>query len=220
MEESTKTSFDEYCQYLKAEQDLREEIRSAVQSLEQSGREILTVLQKIHRVVGEESISQICEEAEGYFTSVRVQYENLSNLIPKDQYYRYHDHWRFVNQRLSFLASLLVYLRSEQLITRQQAAAIMGVTSNREEGFHVDLEDFLTGLLFMATELARFAVNSVVSGDYARPYKIAKFVNDLNAGFRLLNLKNDSLRKRYDALKYDVKKIEEVVYDLSIRGIK
>lgn len=42
---------------------------------------------------------------------------------------------------------------------------------------------------------------------------------ELNAGFRLLNLKNDSLRKRFDALKYDVKKIEEVVYDLSIRGL-
>lgn len=42
----------------------------------------------------------------------------------------------------------------------------------------------------------------------------------MNAGFRLLNLKNDGLRKRYDALKYDVKKIEEVVYDLSIRGLK
>jgi len=27
------------------------------------------------------------------------------------------------------------------------------------------------------------------------------------------------LRKRFDALKYDVKKIEEVVYDLCIRGL-
>lgn len=42
----------------------------------------------------------------------------------------------------------------------------------------------------------------------------------MNAGFRLLNLKNDSLRKRFDALKYDVKKIEEVVYDITIRGLK
>lgn len=45
-------------------------------------------------------------------------------------------------------------------------------------------------------------------------------MTELNAGFRLLNLKNDMLRKRFDALKYDVKKIEEVVYDLSIRGLR
>ena len=38
-------------------------------------------------------------------------------------------------------------------------------------------------------------------------------------GFRLLNLKNDGLRKKFDSLKYDMKKVEEVVYDLSIRNL-
>lgn len=56
-------------------------------------------------------------------------------------------------------------------------------------------------------------------GDFGRPLSISHFVADLHAGFRLLNLKNDGLRKRFDALKYDVKKIEEVVYDVSLRGL-
>ena len=63
-------------------------------------------------------------------------------------------------------------------------------------------------------------MSSVTSADYGRPYKIAEFVSELDAGFRLLNLKNDSLRKKFDGLKYDMKKIEEVVYDLTIRGLK
>ena len=58
-------------------------------------------------------------------------------------------------------------------------------------------------------------MNSVTSADYGRPFRIAAFVAELDAGFRLLNLKNDSLRK-----KYDLKKIEEVVYDLTIWGLK
>ncbi|KAG7486966.1 translin [Solea senegalensis] len=66
---------------------------------------------------------------------------------------------------------------------------------------------------------SRLAVNSVTAGDYNRPLRISNFINELDSGFRLLNLKNDPLRKRYDGLKYDVKKIEEVVYDLSIRGL-
>lgn len=36
---------------------------------------------------------------------------------------------------------------------------------------------------------------------------------------RQLNLKNDNLRKKFDGIKYDLKKVEEVVYDLSIRGL-
>lgn len=65
---------------------------------------------------------------------------------------------------------------------------------------------------------SRLSVSSVTAGDYSRPLHISTFINELDSGFRLLNLKNDSLRKRYDGLKYDVKKVEEVVYDLSIRG--
>lgn len=89
-----------------------------------------------------------------------------------------------------------------------------------DQGFHLDLEDYLMGLLQLCSELARFAVNAVTGGDYNRPIEIARFVGEVSAGFRLLNLKNDSLRKRFDALKYDVKKIEEIVYDLTIRGLK
>ena len=90
-------------------------------------------------------------------------------------------------------------------------------------------------------ELARLAVNSVTLGDNQRPLQISKFVKDLHAGFQILNLKNDSLRKRSDSIKYQVrthieevsldmkrpfltrsikvKKIEDVVYDLSLRGL-
>ena len=47
---------------------------------------------------------------------------------------------------------------------------------------------------------------------FRRPLRIAAFVGDLLTGFRLLNLKNDSLRKKFDSLKYDLKKVEEVSY--------
>lgn len=66
---------------------------------------------------------------------------------------------------------------------------------------------------------SRFAVNSVINNDYDQPVQILKFLTELSVGFRLLNFKNDWLRKRFDALKYDVKKVEEIVYDLSIRGL-
>jgi hypothetical protein len=66
---------------------------------------------------------------------------------------------------------------------------------------------------------ARLCLNSVIVGDYQLPTQIARFVSELYAGYRLLNLKNDFLRKRMDSIKYDVKKIEEVVYDITVRGL-
>ena len=74
-------------------------------------------------------------------------------------------------------------------------------------------------LITLIEELSRLATNSVTLGDYARPLQISKFVNELHAGFQILNLKNDSLRRRSDGIKYMVKNVESVVYDLSLRGL-
>ncbi|XP_002189954.4 translin [Taeniopygia guttata] len=201
------------------DQDIREEIRKVVQALEQTAREMLTLLQGVHQGPGFQHIPKKCQKAREHFGTVRTQMESLKTKFPADQYYRFHEHWRFVLQRLVFLAAFVVYLESETLVTREAVAEILGIEADRERGFHLDIEDYLSGVLTLASELARLAVNSVTAGDYSRPLRISTFINELDSGFRLLNLKNDSLRKRYDGLKYDVKKIEEVVYDLSIRGL-
>jgi len=66
---------------------------------------------------------------------------------------------------------------------------------------------------------ARLARNSVTLGDYRRPLLISQFIKDVHAGFQILNLKNDILRKRSDGIKYRVKEVEDVVYDLSLRNL-
>lgn len=223
MAERIAELFNSFQDYLNSEEELREEIRIIVRDLEKSSRDILMILQNIHNDDNIEEniiVSQYCASARKLFEDVRKDYTRLAQVVPKDQYYRFHDHWRFVTQKLCFLASLVIYLEIKALVTKEVVADMLGIKNSKEDGFHLDLENFLMGLLQLATELSRFAVNSVTNGDYNRPIEIAKFVNELNAGFRLLNLKNDTLRKRFDGLKYSVRKVEEVVYDLSIRGLK
>lgn len=65
----------------------------------------------------------------------------------------------------------------------------------------------------------RLARNAVTLGDYDRPILINQFVKDVHAGFQILNLKNDILRRKSDGLKYRVKDVEDVVYDLSLRNL-
>lgn len=220
MTSSMSAIFASFQQHINVEQDLREEIRQVNKDIDQKAREIQTTLQIIHQEGGLSKLADCCLQARKLFLDVKTGFSKLASIIPEDQYYRFHDHWRFSMQRLAFLASLTVYLESGQMAMIEDVAQIIGVTTKREEGFHIDLEDYLMGLLQLASELARFAVNSVTNGDYKRPLHVSQFVAELNSGFRLLNLKNDGLRKRFDALKYDVKKIEEIVYDLSIRGLK
>ncbi|XP_032229506.2 translin [Nematostella vectensis] len=195
-----------------------EEIKILVGSLEKTAREILTVLQKVHQQPSKKVISDVCTKGREMFALAQRQYAELASKIQPEKYFRFYNHWMVVNQQFAFLASFLLYLESETLPTKKDVADLLNVKVTREEGFHLVLDDYLIGLLSLASEVSRFALNCVTAKYYGWPLKISAFLGELDAGFRLLNLKNDFLRKKYDGLKYDLKKVEEVVYDLSIRG--
>ena len=108
-----------------------------------------------------------------------------------------------------------------RLLTLEQVGAVFAVPTNLKDrdAFHLTLEEYLLSLTELTQELSRLATNAVTLGDFELPLVISAFVKDLFAGFQLLNLKNDILRKRADAVKYDVKRVEDVVYDLTLRGL-
>lgn len=211
--QSFQDSFD-------ADQSVRETIRNNAVQLEQLVRQTMTTLQAIHLESSMNNYSQILNKASEIIPQCAAVYENLSSLVPQKTFYKYHDNFKMITQKAVFCLTLIEYLQSSKLATKEEVAAKLSLRKDHSEGFHLDLEDYLHGLLLLVSELSRLAVNSAASGDYKRPVEISHFVNELNAGFRLINFKNDALRKHYDCFKYDLKKIEEVVYDLSIRGLK
>lgn len=87
-------------------------------------------------------------------------------------------------------------------------------------------EEYLHGLISTINEMPRLAMNAVTQGDFERPVRIADMVKQVHGAFQVLNLKNDALRKRFDSLKvrrgltqYDVKRVEEIVYDVRLRDL-
>lgn len=212
--------FVAYQTHLDLDQELRDEIRDVVKTIDVKLREIITVLQVIHKEGGSAQVQEACVKGKTLLADVREGYAKLAAKVETLSYHRFNDHWKFISQRATFLISLIHYLEKGTLVTLEQVTETLGIKSSMSEGFHLELDDYLIGVLQLASELSRFAINAVIYGDYARPLHISTFVAELSAGFSVLTMKNDYLRKRYDALKYDIKKIEEVVYDLSIRGLK
>lgn len=107
------------------------------------------------------------------------------------------------------------------LLTLEEAGLLFGVPINLSvhDDFHITIEEYLSALVSVTDELSRLAMNSVTLGDVALAVRISGFIKDVHAGFQVLNLKNDFLRKRVDSVKYHVKKVEDVIYDLSLRNL-
>lgn len=218
--ETIMKTFTDFQDNLDREQNIREVIKNTTKEIEEKSRKVITLLQVIHNEGASQLIPSACEKCKAIIESTKSEYQQLSKHIERGMYYKYYDYWKMATQKLCFAIALIYYLETGILISREEVASQLGLVVNEKDGFHLAIEDYLFGLLSLVSELSRYAVNAVTNGDYEKPIHISHFVAELNAGFRLLNLKNDTLRKRYDVLKYDVKKIEEVVYDLSIRGLK
>ncbi|MFQ5621194.1 MAG: hypothetical protein ACE5FT_05085 [Candidatus Nanoarchaeia archaeon] len=80
----------------------------------------------------------------------------------------------------------------------------------------VDNAAYLTGLCDLTGELVRKAYKCVIQGNLDEAKKLAKFVDDLYYEFLQLKLRGD-LRKKGDAIKYNLAKLEDVVYNISLR---
>ena len=82
----------------------------------------------------------------------------------------------------------------------------------------VSAEDYLSGLCDLTGELVRKAVYDVIHKKFDEAEKIKDLVHEIYGEFLKLNLRNGELRKKSDAIKWNLKKLEEVMYDISMKG--
>lgn len=86
------------------------------------------------------------------------------------------------------------------------------------EGMDVGAEDYLMGLCDLTGELTRRAVNLATAGNYPEVEKIKGLVQEIFTEFLKFDLRNSQLRKKSDSIKYNLMKLEDIMYDIKIKG--
>ncbi|KAF2658921.1 Translin [Lophiostoma macrostomum CBS 122681] len=209
---------------------VRDELKEFIQTLEKQTRNISFVLSRAHSTPVA-NLSSVLDAAKEPIQNAVDTVAKLSSSASKLPYYKFNSMWTRQMQDVVFGILLWGWLgeykqeggdvKNGRLLTIEELGEILKIPVNlkdRDE-FHLTIEEYLHALISLVEELSRLARNSVTLGDYERPLLINQFVKDLLAGFQILNLKNDSLRRRSDGLKYKVKDVEDVVYDLSLRNL-
>lgn len=80
----------------------------------------------------------------------------------------------------------------------------------------VDYESYLAGLCDLTGELVRKAINSAIKGDFKEALFIKSFVSELYDELMLFDFKND-LRRKFDSIKYDLKKLDEIALGIALK---
>ncbi|KAJ5093391.1 hypothetical protein N7456_009252 [Penicillium angulare] len=220
--ESLQTKIDE-------ETIVRDELHDIVQTLARKGRSTQAILSRAHSTPTDQ-INSVLNDATVAIIAQKQEVTRLKAVADQHPFYKYNGVWSRELQNLVASIELCAWLgglqehkgpESKSFMTIEDVGKFLEVPVNLkgQDAFHLTIEEYLLALISMVEELSRLAVNSVTLGDYERPVKIGNFTKELFAGFQLLNLKNDILRKRSDGIKYSVKKVEDVVYDLSLRNL-
>ncbi|KAJ9214391.1 hypothetical protein DTO166G4_4015 [Paecilomyces variotii] len=221
--------FESLQEKIDAETAVRDELQDIVQTLARRGRSTQAILSRAHSTPSDQ-LKPVLDDATKEILAQKEEVTKLKAIASQHPFYKYNGVWSRELQNLVYSIELCAWLgglseykssTSASFMTIEEVGKFLDIPVNLKERdeFHLTIEEYLLALISMVEELARLAVNSVTLGDYGRPLQIGNFIKDLFAGFQLLNLKNDILRKRSDGIKYSVKKVEDVVYDLSLRNL-
>ena len=77
---------------------------------------------------------------------------------------------------------------------------------------------YLKGVCDLSGELVRAAVNAAILKDYERSEQLQVFIKALYDELLLFNFRNGPLRRKFDAVKYGVDKLTDLLLDLKLKG--
>jgi len=78
-------------------------------------------------------------------------------------------------------------------------------------------EHYLLGICDLTGELVRKAVSSAIRGDYDSPVRIRDFVADIYGRLLNIDFRGGELRKKSDEVRYNLKKLEDLVLDIKLK---
>jgi predicted translin family RNA/ssDNA-binding protein len=77
-------------------------------------------------------------------------------------------------------------------------------------------DEYLGGCIGLAQDLSKYAIGWAIGRDKKSVELARTLTDDLMANLLLLDFRNGPLRRKYDGLKYALKKLESIIYEISV----
>lgn len=81
----------------------------------------------------------------------------------------------------------------------------------------IGADSYLLGLADLTGELSRKAVNESIKKNFNDVTKIRDLIDEIYGEFLKFDLRNGELRQKYDAIKWNLKRVEDLVHQNSTR---
>ncbi|MBW2987522.1 hypothetical protein KY336_03130 [Candidatus Woesearchaeota archaeon] len=142
------------------------------------------------------------KKAEQYIKDIKKQIKQMQNNVEK-------------NPKLAIGSYKVAVQEYVEAICYYSVMKENKLPTNEE--LDVDGELYLLGICDLTGELARNAYNSAIKGETEKVEEIKKFTEELYNELMLFSFRSGELRKKFDQIKYDLKRMEQLVFDLKLK---
>jgi len=80
----------------------------------------------------------------------------------------------------------------------------------------IETEPYLLGLCDLTGELVRMAVNCAIRKQIDEVMKIRELIDEIYGEMLLFDFRNGEMRKKYDSIKWNLKKVEDIILEISM----
>lgn len=82
---------------------------------------------------------------------------------------------------------------------------------------NVNVEQYLMGLADLTGELMRKGIDFLINNKFDEALKIKNLVDEIYGGFLMFDLRNSELRKKADSIKWNLTKLQEVIFEAGLK---
>jgi predicted translin family RNA/ssDNA-binding protein len=182
--------------------DMRRELEKFDKTREEIIRDCRKVIISSKTAIGQVHRDELFQ-AEKTIASMKSSIDDIKKKIGKVPRLEFEGTYKVAIQEYVEALSLLQFVKNNEIISYSDDFS--------------DPENYLMGLCDLSGELVRKAINSSIKENYDMAISIRKALEDLYVELSKFDLRNGELRRKYDGIKYDIKKLDDLVFQLKMK---
>lgn len=142
------------------------------------------------------------KNAEANIKLIREMYEQIKKGHKQDDLNQI-NHFKVIEQEYVEAVALFYIVKERRLIESTE--------------LNVEGENYLLGICDLSGELGRLAVNSAIREDFETVNLSRGFIEQIYGEMLKFDFGNSELRRKFDQIKYELKKVEDLMLQLKLR---
>jgi translin len=144
------------------------------------------------------------KEADKLVLEMKKEVEKLNEFVKKNKHMYHQGSYKVAIQE--YVEALLYYhyMKDNKLATKKE--------------LDVETDYYLLGLCDLTGELVRKAVHAASNEKYDFIFDVRKLIDEIYSELLKFDIHESELRKKFDGIKYDLKKLEDLCLELKLKG--